>query len=717
MNAIDQQVLEFCLEDFRPLKPLARTTPSGTLYRHVKRLVRLAWLTKEGNLYRTTDTGRRQLVAVATGRSWNTLERLYPPLELVPTPVHQALVELIWAAMVARQHAISPERHPFFVASGSTLRWKTSLGRFLCHAIGLDPAVQVVDCGSEAGRSLTFRRGGDGSLVAKRALLDTSFLVLDEYQTADRGVRRTLGIFLGGRLVVPVENDELTVRPVPLLTLNPRDAPTLEDRLGLSTPLIRRALLANLDAVPLPDLATVGERAIEAARTHPPLVLPAPRTDIRDLHDAIVDRIRGVLLPSAHERIDVEIVANLCAGMTALIPEPVPAVAQVLHRVGILAETFGWARPGWIDVVSDFGSATNSARVGTSGFIAQQRLPETLEKKAASEPVVSLAVSPPRLRPRTSVPELDLSEALRARLIWFAMETQQDVEDALTTLLDLFLEWRESGASIEMLAAILRLGERLELAGVEVDTLRGFLEALEQLRKEGCDFGDVPEARRVIGMLGMLPFSWTWEQAESAMQDVATVLEQGIELADVTRFLEQHRRLEALGFGEPTAVAVAEALGRAGAVGERRDAVLSALIETAGSQADLDALVAEHQRLEAAVNELAATEQRWQTAVQQHREHVERLKGAVARLSETQNRLQAERDEAADSLAVANALRAFLMGRTAEAESLWTSLDGLLSWRKRGGRADDAVGHIFTEAIHRKILAFFQKLNQELPRK
>ena len=111
--------------------------------------------------------------------------------------------------------------------------------------------MQVVDCGSEAGRSLTFRRGSDGTLVSKRALLETPFVVLDEFQLADRGVRSTLGIFLGGRLVMPVENEQLTVRPVPFLTLNPKNAPTVEGRLGLSAPLIRRALLANLDAVPI----------------------------------------------------------------------------------------------------------------------------------------------------------------------------------------------------------------------------------------------------------------------------------------------------------------------------------------------------------------------------------------------------------------------------------------------------------------------------------
>jgi len=41
MNAIDREILEFCLDEFRPLKPLTRSIPSGTLYRHVHRLVRL----------------------------------------------------------------------------------------------------------------------------------------------------------------------------------------------------------------------------------------------------------------------------------------------------------------------------------------------------------------------------------------------------------------------------------------------------------------------------------------------------------------------------------------------------------------------------------------------------------------------------------------------------------------------------------------------------
>jgi hypothetical protein len=35
----------------------------------------------------------------------------------------------VWASVTR------PDRHPYFVAFGSTLHWKTSLGIFVCHAL------------------------------------------------------------------------------------------------------------------------------------------------------------------------------------------------------------------------------------------------------------------------------------------------------------------------------------------------------------------------------------------------------------------------------------------------------------------------------------------------------------------------------------------------------------------------------------------------------
>jgi len=397
MHPTDRVILDYCHNDFRPVTPLKGTVPSGSLYRHVGRMVKVGWLERQGALYRATEAGLHQLAALASGTTWDVLSDVYPPLALIPTLAHRALAELILAAIVARQHAIRPDRHPFFGACGGTLRWKTSLGRFVCHALGLDPGMQVVDCGTEGGKSLSFRRGSDGTLVFKRALLDTAFVVLDEFQLADRAVRSALGIFLRGRLVMPVENQQLTIQPVPLLTLNPKVAPTLEGRLGLSPPLVRRALLADLDAVPMPDLAAVGERAVEAARAQPPLVLRAPQADIEGFHDAIVDLVREVLLPDAHERVDVEIVVNLSAGMTAFIPEAVVAIAQVVHNVGILAETLGWTRPGWIEPVTAFkhGAKGPGARTSALVRVVTPEVPVTVhETQPAAPGTISLSDPP-----------------------------------------------------------------------------------------------------------------------------------------------------------------------------------------------------------------------------------------------------------------------------------------------------------------------------------
>src|SRR5439155_25610801 len=135
---------------------------------------------------------------------------------------------------------------------------------------------------------------------------------------------------------------------------------------------------------------------------------------------------REVLIREARERIDVEIVVNLCLGMTALIAETVPAIAQVVHCVGILAETLGWTRPGWREVVEDFRNGSKRSVAGMTALIPVAA--ETPPTDAVNEPsrrsTISLIApsSPPRRR--TSVPELDVSDKLRARLIWFAMETQ-----------------------------------------------------------------------------------------------------------------------------------------------------------------------------------------------------------------------------------------------------------------------------------------------------
>ena len=47
---------------------------------------------------------------------------------------------------------------------------------------------------------------------------------------------------------------------------------------------------------------------------------------------------------------------------------------------------------------------------------------------------------------------------------------------------------------------------------------------------------------------------------------------------------------------------------------------------------------------------------------------------------------------------------------TAEAEALWTTLEGLFVWRRNGGRLDGSMGTLFTDGVKQKMLTFFQQL-------
>jgi hypothetical protein len=706
MKRIDRDLLQFCRDDFRSLRELRGRIPGGTLYRHAKKLVRLGWLVKEWALYHTTSLGLRQLDERPADSTWDGLESLYPPLALVPSPVHRALTELILAAVVARQHEVRPDRHPFFVCFGRTLRWKTSLGLFVCHALGLDPTRHVVDLGAESGKSLTVRRSGGGGLAFERELLGASFVTLDEFLNADSSVRSSAGLFLAGRLTVPFENAQLAVKPVALLTLNPRDKPTLEGRLGLSAALVRRAILADLDAIGMPDLATVGQQALTAARAHAPFVIQPPAVDCVVHRERLVDVVRGMLRPEAHERVDVELVLNLCTGMTAFLPDATRAIRQVLYDLGLVSETLHWTRPGWTDIVRQFAlrPAQKTERQGGQRALpsagATSRTEEDGEELQATAPspapLVLQPVPVPRRKP--GVPDLDLSEALRSRLIWLAVETQQPVEDVLTLLLDFYLEWREDDDPVTTLASILNLAKELAVAEVDPKALQAFLKAQASLAEHHCSFEDVPDALRVISLLERLPVDWTWSDAEAAIGLVGELLTEEIPVNEVRAFLVRHRRLHELGFAE-TAELLAAALARAGVAGERRQAMIAEIVAIAGESVDRERLTQERQALEPEVRRLA--------------DERDQLTAEVTALQHRRDALHAEWTAKRSQLDVLRALKTLLLRTPGAAQALLKDLASLSHWLRIGGRQDDVYGGPIVDHLRAKIIDFVQQLVDE----
>ena len=628
MHTNDRAILEFCYESFRPLAELRQQIPQGSLYRHVTLLCKLGFLEKQSSFYRTTEGGRRALVTASTDRTFNGFADVFAPIVEVPTWPHRSMAELIFAAAAARHHRIRADRHPFFAAVGQTFRWKTSLGQFCCYALGLDPAQHVVECGSESGKSLSIRRDHGGAIIFKRELLDADFVVLDEYLCADPSVRPSLQLFLTGRLEVPFENARLSLKPVPLLTLNPRDRPTLEERLGLSAPQVRRGLIANFDAVVLPDLAMTGDRAVLAAKQASPLQLNPPTVECAQHHAVIVQTLRQILAPAAQCRVDVQVVMTLCCGMTSFIRDAEAAIIQVLYDVGMIAETMEWTNAAWIDAVLHCAVTKGRSPVRhTDPAASAGRGAGTPGAQPAESPntpaMIPLHVPPLR---RETTPSLGVSEALKNRLIWAAVDTGQSLEELLPTLMNLYLTHRKDPNTITMLTRAIRIADALQLAKVEVLTLQSYVATEATLRRAGLWMDDVPEALRLLPLLENLPQSWTWPQAQHAMRAVVYALRQGIDIDHVGEFLAFHHVLERCGINEEFLVKLVTALEEAGVRGPRKRKTLDRLIAQAAREVDVDDLTHQAHEWAAEIERLEAQREKISTSIEEGERRIEALR-------------------------------------------------------------------------------------------
>jgi hypothetical protein len=607
MHALDRQILEYCSESFRPLSELRKQTAQGTFYRHVKLLCNLGFLEKQSSFYRITEGGRRALVTASTNRTFNSFADVYTPIAEVPTPTHRAMCELIFGAAVARRHKVRADRHPYFAAAGQTLRWKSSTGQFCCYGLGLDPAQHLVECGSESGKSLAIRRDHSGAIIFKRELLDAPFVVLDEFLCAEPSVRPSLQLFLTGRLQVPFENTCLIIQPVPLLTLNIRDRPTLEEQFGLSAPQIRRGLIANFDAVPMPDLAMMGDRAVLAAQQSPPLRLDPPTVDCAAHQRVIVQTLRRILAPDAQSRVDVEVVITLCTGMTAFIPDAEAAIVQVLYNVGMMAESMKWTNLNWIEAVLQCSLSESRSRwtntAASPGFVQGELGAQPVEPP---RPPGTIPLHVPQVR-REPTPSLSTSDALKNRLIWAAVDTGQSLEGFLNTLLDFYLLHRKDPNTITILNRTVRLADDLQLAEVDVAALQGYVATEATLRRAGLWMDDVPEALQLLPLLEGLPQSWTWKQAQNAMRAVAYTLRHGIDANHLNEFLAFHHALARCGINEKYLVELVTALEEAGVLhGSRKKKTLDRLIARAARQVDVEDLIQQAQELGAEIKRLEA---------------------------------------------------------------------------------------------------------------
>lgn len=300
------------------------------------------------------------------------------------------------------------------------------------------------------------------------------------------------------------------------------------------------------------------------------------------------------------------------------------------------------------------------------------------------------------------------------RLIWFAHETDRDVDGAIDLLLDIYLRWREDGNTLETMQTILALAQELQVVEVDVETLHGYLADRQALAQHNCTFAEVPEALRMIEILSQLPTSWDWTLAEAAMQGVAVLMQEGVTPEEVGEFTARHRRFKELGFDEAMAEALADVLAQAGAVGERRDAILQSMIEVAREPVDREELAQACANLHEELAGLEARRAGLRQGIDALRVRRDALTQKVEAAHTRLAAIEAESAAKVGDLDVLRALRAFLLRNSRDADAFFEDLLRLDRWRKRGGAPDDVIGARYSKDLLTKLVTFIQQIAQEL---
>ena len=756
LTPLDFTILHFLRETPRPVRELVEAQPRGSVYRRLKRLQSDGWVIKRRHGYALTAAGQQVQAEQEEAACLGGLGTAYTPLTLVPSPCHRALLELALAALVVRKLTEQEERHPSFLLMGPTMAWKTSAGRFLCLAAGVDPISHIVDLASESGRSLWIRRGPDGEIATRRLLLEAPVVVFDELQLAEPGVRRALAPFLSGRRRVPVENDTVDIAPVPLITMNPGSGHTLTERTGLAAPQLRRMIICDLGMVEMPDLALVGGRALEAAASAGPLALRSPQDSAERFRPAVVGLLRQVLQAEALGLVDVDLLLGLATGMTAWLPAAI-AVRQTLSDFLLIATTIGWTQPGWTDALRAFPGTGREGSV--SALPAPREQGNAIAVPSPSEPRIQLfpaAIETNPAKEKSSMssgysmlPSFNISDHTKADVIWLARDAGVPVDRALQTLVEIYQLQRSNENDFWDLETILHLRQACDATEVTVSELREVLSLLAGLQERGLTLDDI---RTTLKVAEDLSAAGLYLDEAVAVADLMKDMEEaGIDpgvpaqlqtalarfealgytperiaqlaelwervdslgassLDDLAELVAQMHHLRTLGLDTPGAEALVTAMELAGIPEPQGASMLAEVVEKGVVHINLPALHAERDALRQDVQRIQDEHAQLQDAVAAARGELVRVQQEEDAARERVGSLQESGRQLEDAILAAQALEAFLLNLDA-GDRIFVNVARIAEIRQKHPGRLQALEQILADSVRKGIREFLARIS------
>ncbi len=201
-------------------------------------------------------------------------------------------------------------------------------------------------------------------------VLSEPFVNLDEYGFADENVRHAMKIFIDGRIKLPVENRQLTINCVPLITTNPVKKArwfSLEYMLDIKEPQVRRSIILFTDTVGLTRewLVKYGEDIVNYASSSKPIPIGSfkpprrkvfSRDDKYEVYELVSKYVNQSIFDNGY--IDIDMLMQLAVGALAYIPVPEKALRRVIQNYLRIVATLGWVRTGKLNNLFNKEDAT-----------------------------------------------------------------------------------------------------------------------------------------------------------------------------------------------------------------------------------------------------------------------------------------------------------------------------------------------------------------------
>jgi hypothetical protein len=349
---------------------------------------------------------------------------------------------------------------------------------------------------------------------------------------ADPKVRTVVNHFLSGRTLVPFENSVVRIEPVCLATMNARPKPSLEGRTAFSTAQLRRLVLCDVDHIPLPDLALIGEQPLEAAAQHVPITVPSPRHNCQQYRAHVVRLLRDVMTPEAQSLVDVEMVILLCGGMTGFIEDDERAVQQAVYNFALVTQTLNWVQSDWLAMLSGFSLHGIQTAV----------LPPPATSARSTASLSDTIILRRRIMDdhESLVPHFSISEKQKAQLIWMSEQERVPVEHALDVLLEYYRSLGDR--DLDDLNSIIRLSKELKLRELSAQAIYQYMKMINVLTERNQTLDHLDAALDMLPALERAGLAPGTVPADETIHIAARLAASGVTIAQTERWLTRHLR-------------------------------------------------------------------------------------------------------------------------------------------------------------------------------